>query len=454
MKKKFSLLLVVVLLFLTTTATFAETKIAQEITDDCYITISNKSNSNKLKDGSNFSKLTLKKDTEISIKCDTTMDSIYIIWDRPIGEWDLTVNDTNFKQGKNGFIHEYISLPSATKELTITIPQDNAIICEIYVFDRGTTPSWVQKWSPPHEKADLLLLPAHGDDEQIFFGGAIPYYAVERELNVQVAYLTHHWGEPYRPHEMLNALWTGGLKNYPVMGKFVDVYLDSLDQAKNTFGYDEVIEYNVELIRRFKPSVIIGHDLNGEYGHGAHMINAHGLTEAIEISNDKTKYPNSAEQYGVWDVPKTYLHLYEKNKLYMNWDEPIEAFDGKSSYEMAVESFDCHVSQKKWYSVKKEPGVYDCQDFGLYRSIVGEDIEKNDFFENIAFEKPEPPAVPESSIVDSSSKVESNVSSIPDDKLTTNDNNIIIVFGIAIVAVIIIATISIICFKNNKKRQK
>ncbi len=450
MKKKFSLLLAIVLIFLTTSATFAETKIAKEIRKECDIDISDNSNANKIIDNSNYSKLTLKKGTEISVKCDMTMDSIYIIWDKPIGEWDLTVHDTNFKQGRNGYIHEYISLPSATKEFKITIPQDNAIICEIYVFDRGTTPTWVQKWSPPHEKADLLLLPTHGDDELIFFGGVISYYTVARGLNVQVAYMTSHWGEPYRPHEMLNALWTGGLKNYPVMGKFPDIYSTSLEHAKTVYNYDDIVDYNVELIRRFKPSVIVGHDLNGEYGHGGHMINAHALTEAVEISNDSTKCSFSAEQYGVWDVTKTYLHLYEKNKLYMNWDEPFEAFGGLSSYEMAVKSFDCHVSQKKWYSVKKEPGVYDCQDFGLYRSTVGEDVEKSDFFENIVFEKPQPP---ESSIVDSSSEIKSEISSAPEIQETQKSNiSMIIIYGIAILIGVCAVIITIICYKNKRNR--
>ena len=94
----------------------------------------------------------------------------------------------------------------------------------------------------------------------IFFGGTIPYYAGELGLKVQVVYMTNHWGEPYRPHEMLDALWGMGDTAYPVISEFPDIYSLSLDHAKTVYNYNDLVEFAVEIIRRFKPMVIISYN--------------------------------------------------------------------------------------------------------------------------------------------------------------------------------------------------
>ena len=92
---------------------------------------------------------------------------------------------------------------------------------------------------------------------------------------------------------------------------------------------DLLVKFQVEMIRRFKPQVIVGHDVNGEYQHGAHIANTYSLRKALEPAADAEQYPESAQQYGTWSVPKTYLHLWEENKIVMNWDVPLSQFDGK-----------------------------------------------------------------------------------------------------------------------------
>ena len=46
-----------------------------------------------------------------------------------------------------------------------------------------------REWQPSCEKADLLLIVAHPDDELLWFGGALPTYAGERGMAVQVMYM-------------------------------------------------------------------------------------------------------------------------------------------------------------------------------------------------------------------------------------------------------------------------
>ena len=40
-----------------------------------------------------------------------------------------------------------------------------------------------------YEDADMLLLPTHADDEHLWFGGTMPYYAGELGYKVQVGLL-------------------------------------------------------------------------------------------------------------------------------------------------------------------------------------------------------------------------------------------------------------------------
>ncbi len=309
--------------------------------------------------------------------------SLYLIWDSLPGEWTLIADGKPIPCGSQGFLHEYIELDEPASEVIIEGPVP---VCDLYAFERGAVlPDWVQIWQASWDDADLLVFPTHADDEHLFFGGMMPYYAVERDLKVQVVYLTNHWAQdPRRPHELLSGLWEVGIRAYPVMGPFEDLYAGSLEDAEALFSTEEVQSFQVEMLRRFRPRVVIGHDLEGEYGHGVHILNAVNLTEAVKLAADVTKFTESASTYGVWDTPKLYLHLYEKNPIVMDWDAPMASFGGKSGIEVAKDGYAHHTSQHiyKFY-VYGEGDEYDSRLFGLYRSTVGMDVSGGDVFENI-----------------------------------------------------------------------
>ena len=110
----------------------------------------------------------------------------------------------------------------------------------------------------------------------------------------------------------------------------------------------------------------------------------------MAVSGDGKAYPESASAYGVWDVPKTYIHLYEENPIVMDWDQPMENFDGKTPYEVSRDlGFVCHGSQyenwARFFSADKASGLptYSPCQYGLYRTTVGADRNKNDMFENV-----------------------------------------------------------------------
>ena len=134
----------------------------------------------------------------ITISNSEGISSIYIEFDRLPQQWTLTNSDngTSVTCGINTFLHEYVDVKAAfdgcPTKLQMTFPADTTV-ADVYAFSNEEIPEWVQIWEPPCEEADLLLISSHSDDEQLFFAGTLPYYAGERNLQVQVAYIVQHF---------------------------------------------------------------------------------------------------------------------------------------------------------------------------------------------------------------------------------------------------------------------
>ena len=351
---------------------------------------------NTILDGGENSFLTLSHEEGIG--------SVYLIFGMEHGAYTVTNNDTGASHacGEQNFLHDFLDIKGffgeAPKSITITFNENKLQITEMRAFTSGQVPDSVQRWDVPGEEMDLLLFSSHGDDEQLFFAGVLPYYGVYRDYEVMVVYLTNHRNyTTTRVHEMLNGLWAVGVTNYPVFGNFPDFFVDNLKGAYSIFASKDITEedltsYVVENIRRYKPKVAVGHDPLGEYSHGQHMVYSDVLQKAVQNSMNEDYFPESAEKYGVWDVPKTYLHLYEENPIFMDWDQPLDCFGGMSPFQVSKQLgfYECHVSQVKdfsWYLSQGQTAAefkkYNPCAYGLFRSTVGEDVQKNDFFENV-----------------------------------------------------------------------
>ena len=412
----------------------------------------------------------------IEINSDEPIDRLYIIWDNIPGEWTLTVDGQEFTYGTFECIHEYVEPGVSGTNWKITIHKDNVLLNKVNTFNVGEAlPDWVQIWNPPCEDADMVVFPTHADDELLFFAGTLPVYAGELKMAVQVVYLTHHWANgPHRVHELLNGLWTCGVTNYPIIGPFPDLYSkNNLEQAKGMYDTEAIKEFQTWVLRRFKPEVLIGHDINGEYGHSVHMLNTAMMMESVLLANDPEYMPEDVEKYGVWNLPKWYIHLYEENRLTFMWDEPLEAFDGKTGYEVATEAYQCHASQIKYNPViLRDDSNMSCLYFGLYRSTVGEDVVKDSFFENITvfsddvIEEPEEPSTEPSTEPDINSEpdaenkpnedensADTNTGEKPsgnmDTTQTSQKNEIKRIIAISVVVVVVI--MAVICIIRRKK---
>ena len=259
-------------------------------------------------------------------------------------------------------------------------------ICELTVLSAGDMPEGIQVWEPTFEKADLMMIVAHPDDEYVFMGAVIPYYGAEKGKRVLVAYITE--SSTYRRIELLDGLWTAGQRSYPLIGKFHDRYTMSLDEAYKRLGKNKVRSYVIEIFRHYRPEVVVTHDIHGEYGHGVHKVCADAVINALEKSGDAKYDKESAKLYGTWDVPKCYIHLYGEDQIVFDWHAiRLSAFGGRSAFEVADSAWKCHLSQQSSKYEVYIGGPYDSQVFGLYRSLVGPDEAHDDFFENL----PDPP---------------------------------------------------------------
>lgn len=366
-------------------------------------------------DGDRRSYCTAEGPAALTIKAEENIEHLYIEFDLPPTAWKLTdpVSSSSIT-AEDGFLHKYINIPEAlgegTSSLTLTFSEGTSI-ADIYIYSEGELPDRIQSWSVPCKEADIMLVSSHSDDEQLFFAGILPYYAVERRLQVQVVYIVQHFSvgddrDHIRPHEQLDGLWTVGVRNYPVMTDFPDVYSESTDRATafsraeaafaaHGVTYEDFRSYLTECIRRFKPLVVVSHDLDGEYGHGTHVLCASALTEAICLAADPVQYPESYGKYGAWQVEKTYLHLYDENRIVMDWDTPYDSLGGKTPFQVTQEGFGCHKSQHWcWFynwlygknaEITKASQIthYSPCEYGLYDSRVGKDVIGGDFMENI-----------------------------------------------------------------------
>lgn len=344
---------------------------------------SNGSSTAALRDKKYDTTVQYKSGDYVTISSETPMAGIYIIWGSKVSPWNLSCGSKRTEYGKNGFLHEYIALDTEVRECTIEL-NDDVRISDIYAYSKGILPDDVQVWEPSCKKADILVFSTHADDEILFLGGVLTTYGGGRGLGVQVVYMTNYWnGARIREHEKLDGIWTCGVKNYPVNMPYDDLYAKDLAGAQKVYDEEMITSSVTEAIRMFKPQIVVTQDLNGEYGHGGHMLLAKCVCTAVDNSSKAEFCQESSKAYDTWDVPKTYLHLYADNKLKLDLRQPLEGLNNQTALDVAKAAYKKHVSQQWcWFYVSDEY-EYSCNDFGLYRTIVGSDTGKGDMMENL-----------------------------------------------------------------------
>ena len=395
MKKWLTALLVSLLMLLAANVALAAE--AADITDLCKLTrsYSTRSNTNMTdKKYTSYWEAEKTKDPFIQATApkDQLIGGVYICFGSLPDSWEIQVSEDGKKwetaaQGPD-YYHAWVPLeePARYVRMKVTTGKQFTLrVNEIFLLSEGDKPDWVQDWQPTPEKADIMFISTHPDDELIFFGGAIPTYAAEMKRDVVVAYYTR--SNSTRSSELLNALWYMGVRNYPVIGKAGDqVRTNKIDKAySNAGGKKKVNEWVVELYRQYKPEVVVTHDIDGEYGHGMHKMISDAAYNAIALAANEDEFTDLTVAHGTWEVKKLYRHLWPENTIHMDWNVPLNSMGGATGMELADSAYELfHKTQEgSGFSVLTTGLEYDNGAFGLVHTTVGEDVNKNDFLENI-----------------------------------------------------------------------
>jgi LmbE family N-acetylglucosaminyl deacetylase len=261
-------------------------------------------------------------------------------------------------------------------------------------------------WEPPTNKIVVLAVNAHPDDEGIFFGGALPYYSAALHLPTMMLSMTSGDWTPsnltVREAELNCAAWTYGVRYEPLFPRFRDVPSHSLASNPYTNKIDatwdywadgvlqgdgsdveagklKAINYVAEQIRRYRPEVIITHDVNGEYGHDNHRATAFAVTNAFFVAADPAATATNLAGLPPWQAKKLYLHLYGTNRFFHRFfEERLSSLGNRSCRQVTDAGLDCHVSQSRpdvstVYRTGENFDNYHSEWWGLYASTVGPD---------------------------------------------------------------------------------
>jgi len=279
----------------------------------------------------------------------------------------------------------------------------------------------------PPVKAWLMAIHAHPDDEGIFFGGVLPYYAQTLELPVVLVNMTTGWlnadgtqtTDSYtRQAELTEAAVRYGLNVGPVFALFqqtnwnltidnswdrwADYVTDGDDVAE---GQRRASRRLAELIRKYRPEVIATHDFDGEYGHPDHKALAFATAAAWDLAagreaviDDGVTPATVVTPDGLagapWEARKLYVHSYGQGRLFHDhWeavsiDSDDDGTPDQTPREVANYALSAHVSQGGPHVAT----VYDplanggnswddhpSEWWGLYASAVGPDDPVADF---------------------------------------------------------------------------
>lgn len=274
------------------------------------------------------------------------------------------------------FHDEVLTIPAETVRLEISAAgEEKLALAEVLLYTEGLLPEpWNYAWEPTPEHLDFLIISTHFDDDTLFLGAVMPIYGAEQGYTGTILYMTYQ--QRLRLDEALRGAWTMGTRYYPLFAMLPDVYKDTALHAPE-FSEEIVTKSLVQFYRQYKPLVIFTQDTEGEYGHWQHIRTVQCALNAITLAADASYDPESASQYGTWQVQKAYTHMYPENKLILDTRAPLNAFDGLNAFEIAEAAYKKHVSQQGFWFYVSDENEYSIADYGLSFSAVdnpGEDV--------------------------------------------------------------------------------
>ena len=272
-------------------------------------------------------------------------------------------------------------------EVRMTVLKGSGDMSELFVYDEHQIPPKAIVWEEPLDSADIMLVETHGNDDCLIFGAVLPTY-FDRGYKVHVVDLG--CDTIGRQRESSAGSYHLGLRTFKTFFEFTDYHTNNYKTYTDDWlnRTPDPYELLTAEIRRVRPQVIVTHDIeNGDNTDGSHKLTAEITKQCVEYAADPERFPESAEQYGTWQVKKLYMHLAQENPITIDIDTPLASFDGKTAYELSLEAITLWHGGDDTGSIRavRSRRLSPC-DYGLVFSTVGEDVRKNDFLENIPAE--------------------------------------------------------------------
>ncbi|MCR5073441.1 MAG: phosphodiester glycosidase family protein [Clostridiales bacterium] len=222
----------------------------------------------------------------------------------------------------------------------------------------------------PPESCDLMVFISHPGDEVTFFSGLLATYAGEYGYSTRVIYLT--CGSEELRTRSTEALKMLGVTLAPEYLDFPAAYFDTYSHALNSIKNNTLPGLFVELIRKYKPTIVVTHEIDGEYGHGMHTLCAKKVVEAVGQSGNVKRLVKSAKKYGAHTVSRLWLHgLNAEGALTIDRCVPLAFAEGKTALELDNELYAGYAEGQK-YTVNIDNNVYTQPYYVLY----GTEVEK------------------------------------------------------------------------------
>lgn len=395
--------------------------------------------SKKLTDKDYSTSVNVEKGTTLILNAEGSIHGLYIEWNNIPSE-NAYILDGNKKisLGTKDFLHEYVALSGENYGCELHF-DGKAEIANVYAFSKGDTPSSVQKWSTLEDGADVMIMGSFASEECIFYGAVIGE-AVENNHTVQMMYLCDYANNLRlnNRHELLNSLWTLGDKWYPIFGSAEEQITSDMEIAKVQYDEEVMLEEAKAALLKYKPYVVVTHGNERETDNAVDALWGQCVVKAVsEIASEH-------------EVQKLYLRKSRTNAILLDASDKLESI--KKAYNLY------EVYPFKDTSINDSlDSKYNCVEFGLYSSTVGED-SGNDMFEHVKWpnENPEQEQEQESSGTEGTDTNEQSVSAIADAK--EDGINILGIIGLVLiglgVVIIVSASVYTVMWKKSKTKKK
>jgi len=191
------------------------------------------------------------------------------------------------------------------------------------------------------EPLTLMVVHAHPDDEAIGTGGVLARYSDEGIRTVLVTATLGEEGEIVDPElntpeikarlaavrreELQRAIAILGVTDLEILGYrdsgMVGTESNEHPESFNKADLDEATGQLVQLVRAYRPQVLISYNEHGGYGHPDHIA-AHKITvAAFAAAGDGARYPQAGEP---WTPSKLYYTNSPRRQLQQAWAQMQE----------------------------------------------------------------------------------------------------------------------------------